>query len=64
MCLSGGEEVTEAQKKAVIKYRKGLKRFTVDFNEKEQHLYNHLSKQGNKQAYIKRLIQNDINITE
>ena len=53
--------MTEAQKKANKKYKKNVKRFTVDFTPAEADLIAQVEKQPNKQGYIKNLIRADIN---
>ena len=54
------KKMTEAQKKALDKYKANVKRFTVDFPPTDAELYEHLSKQPNKQGYIKSLIRADM----
>ena len=51
---------SEAQMKAVKKYKEKVKRLTVDFYPTEADLYEHLQNQPNKQGYIKNLIRADI----
>lgn len=51
---------TEAQKKALEKYRASVKRFTVDFPPADVELWEHLKNQPNKQGYIKELIRKDM----
>lgn len=51
---------SEAQKKALEKYKAKVKRLTVDFPPSEAELWEHVSKQPNKQGYIKNLIRADI----
>ncbi len=51
---------TEAQKKALKKYKAKVKRLTVDFPVSEAELYAHVEKQPNKQGYIKSLIRADM----
>ena len=51
---------SEAQKRAIEKYRANLKRFTVDFNQSDAELWEHLQNQQNKQGYIKDLIRKDM----
>lgn len=51
---------TEAQKQAMERYRQKLKRFTVEFTEKDLALWEQLVNQPNKQGYIKTLIRADI----
>lgn len=51
---------TEAQRKAVKKYKEKVKRITVDFSPAELELWNHIQQQDKKQTYIKSLIRADI----
>ena len=51
---------SEAQKKALEKYKAKVKRFTVDFPPSDADLWEQLSKQPNKQGYIKDLIRADM----
>lgn len=51
---------TEAQKKALEKYKTNVKRFTVDFPPSDFELWEHLQKQPKKQTYIKDLIRADM----
>ena len=51
---------SEAQKKALEKYKAKVKRLTVDFPPSEAELWEHVSKQPNKQGYIKTLIRADM----
>lgn len=51
---------SDAQKKALEKYRATLKRFTVDFSPADADLWEHIQKQPNKQGYIKALIRADM----
>ena len=51
---------TEAQQKALGKYKKNVKRITVDFPPSDAELWEHLQKQPKKQTYIKDLIRADI----
>ena len=50
---------SEAQKKAVKKYKEKVKRITIDFYPTEMDLYEHIQNQSKKQTYIKDLIRND-----
>lgn len=52
--------MTEAQKKAKKKYRDKGKRLTLDFYPTEAELWKQVSKQPNKQGYIKGLIRADM----
>ena len=51
---------TEAQKKAIKKYREKINRITVDFSPAEEELWQHIQKQPKKQTYIKDLIRADL----
>ena len=51
---------SEAQKKALEKYKAKVKRMTIDFPPSDAGLYEHLQKQPNKQGYIKDLIRKDM----
>ena len=51
---------SEAQKKAVKKYKEKVKRLTIDFHPSEADLYEHIQKQPKKQTYIKELIRKDM----
>lgn len=51
---------SEAQKKALEKYKANVKRFTVDFPPSEADLWEHLNSQQKKQTYIKDLIRADM----
>lgn len=51
---------TEAQKKAVKKYKHKVNRITVDFSPAEVDLWEHLNSQPKKQTYIKALIRADM----
>ena len=51
---------TEAQKKALEKYKANVKRLTVDFPPTDAKLWEHIQKQPKKQTYIKDLIRADM----
>lgn len=51
---------SEAQKKAIKKYREKLNRICIDFSPAEQELWNHLQNQPKRQTYIKDLIRADM----
>lgn len=51
---------SEAQKKAIKKYREKMNRITVDFSPAELELWEHIQKQPKKQTYIKDLIRADM----
>lgn len=51
---------SEAQKKAIKKYREKLNRICIDFSPAEQELWEHIQSQEKKQTYIKDLIRADM----
>lgn len=51
---------SEAQKKAIKKYKEKVKRITLEFHPSEQDLYDHIQQQDKKQTYIKSLIRADM----
>lgn len=51
---------SEAQKKAVKKYKEKVKRITIEFYPSEVDLFEHIGKQDKKQTYIKDLIRADM----
>lgn len=51
---------TDAQKKAIKKYREKMNRITVDFSPAELELWEHIQSQPKKQTYIKDLIRADM----
>ena len=51
---------SEAQKKAVKKYKEKVKRMTIEFYPPEVDLFEHIQKQSKKQTYIKDLIRADM----
>lgn len=51
---------SEAQKKAIKKYREKINRICVDFSPAEQELWEHIQSQPKKQTYIKDLIRADM----
>jgi hypothetical protein len=51
---------SDAQKKAIKKYREKLNRITIDFSPAEAELWEHIQRQPKKQTYIKDLIRADI----
>ena len=55
---------SEAQRKAVKKYKEKVKRITVDFYPAEEELWEHIQQQPKKQTYIKDLIRADIESKE
>lgn len=51
---------TEAQRKAIQKYKQKVKRITIDFHPAEMELWDHIQSQEKKQTYIKNLIREDM----
>ena len=51
---------SEAQRKAVKKYKEKVKRITLDFYPTDEELWEHLQNQPKKQTYIKDLIRSDM----
>lgn len=51
---------SEAQRKAVKKYKEKLSRITIDFSPAEQEMWQHIQSQPKKQTYIKDLIRKDM----
>jgi hypothetical protein len=54
------KKMSEAQKKALDKYKANVKRLTVDFPPTDAELWEHIKKQPRKQTYIKDLIRADM----
>lgn len=54
---------SEAEKKAVKKYKQKLTRLTLDFSPAEKELIDHINSQPKKQTYIKNLIREDMKKT-
>ena len=54
------KKTSEAQIRAVQKYKQKVKRITTDFYPADEELWNHVQQQDNKQGYIKDLIRADI----
>jgi hypothetical protein len=53
-------KTSEAQLKAIKKYKQKMKRLSVEFYPTESDLWDHLQSQDKKQTYIKNLIREDI----
>ena len=53
-------KTSEAQLKAVAKYKQKVKRITLEFHPSEEALWNHIQNQPKKQTYIKDLIRADM----
>ena len=53
-------KTSDAQMRAVQKYKQKVKRITLEFHPSEEELWNHIQKQEKKQTYIKDLIRADM----
>lgn len=53
-------KTSDAQLRAVKKYRKKTNRITIDFYPTEEELWKHIQSQDKKQTYIKDLIRKDM----
>lgn len=53
--------MSEAQKRAMKKYREKIKSIKIEFSPAEADLFEHIEAQPSKRAYIKALIRNDMN---
>ena len=53
-------KTSEAQKRAIKKYREKLNRICIDFSPAEEKIWNHIQAQPKKQTYIKNLIRKDM----
>lgn len=53
-------KTSEAQLRAVKKYKEKVKRITVDFYPSDAELWEHIQAQEKKQTYIKDLIRADM----
>ena len=51
---------SEAQRRAIQKYKQKVKRITLDFHPTEDDLWQHIQSQEKKQTYIKNLIRADM----
>lgn len=51
---------SDAQKKAVKKYRQKTNKLQLEFSPAEEELWNHIQSQPKKQTYIKDLIRADM----
>lgn len=54
------KKTSEAQLRAVKKYKEKVNRITLDFYPTEADLWEHLNAQDKKQTYIKNLIRADM----
>lgn len=55
------KKTSEAQLRAVQKYKEKVKRITIDFYPADAELWEHIQNQPKKQTYIKDLIRADVN---
>lgn len=53
-------KTSEAQLKAIKKYREKLNRLTLNFSPAESDLWEHIQSQPKKQTFIKDLIRKDM----
>lgn len=53
-------KTSEAQLRAVRKYKEKVNRITIDFHPTEQDLWDHINSQPKKATYIKDLIRKDM----
>ena len=53
-------KTSEAQLKAIKKYKEKMKRFSIDFSPAESDIWDHIQSQPKKQTYIKNLIREDM----
>lgn len=53
-------KTSEAQLKAIKKYKEKVNRITIEFYPTEEALWQHIQNQPKKQTYIKDLIRADI----
>ena len=51
---------SEAQRKAIKKYKQKVKRITIELHPTETEMWEHIQSQPNKQGYIKGLIRADM----
>ena len=54
------KKTSDAQLRAVKKYKEKVNRVYLDFHPTEEDLWNHVQAQPKKQTYIKNLIKADI----
>lgn len=58
--MTSENKTSEAQLRAIKKYRQKVKKITIDFSPAETDLLEHINKQPKKQTYIKNLIRADM----
>ena len=54
-------KTSEAQLRAVRKYKEKVNRITIDFHPSEADMWEHIQSQPKKATYIKDLIRQDMN---
>ena len=54
-------KTSDAQLKAIKKYKEKMKRLSIDFSPAESDLWEHIQAQPKKQTFIKDLIRKDMN---
>ncbi len=54
------KKTSEAQLRAVKKFKEKTKRITLEFHPTEEEMWNHIQSQPKKQTYIKDLIRKDM----
>ncbi len=54
------KKTSEAQLRAVQKYKEKVKRITIDFYPADAEMWEHIQQQPKKQTYIKDLIRADM----
>ena len=53
-------KTSDAQMRAVQKYKQKVKRITLEFHPSEEEMWEHIQNQPKKQTYIKDLIRADM----
>ena len=53
-------KTSDAQMRAVQKYKQKVKRVTLEFHPSEEEMWEHIQNQPKKQTYIKSLIRADM----
>ena len=54
-------KTSDAQMRAVQKYKQKVKRVTLEFHPSEEEMWEHIQNQPKKQTYVKDLIRKDMN---
>jgi hypothetical protein len=54
------KKTTDAQLRAIKKYKEKSKRMTIEFHPTEAEMWEHIQSQPKKQTYIKDLIRKDM----